>query len=376
MRLAMSRRAVGAVVLAIAAFAPPSQGQRGKAMPTWRAVEEWRVDGTESGEPFADLRDYVVLTDGTLWALDFKDQVIRRYASNGKSLGTVGRKGAGPGEFGNANGMLIAPDGLVWVNDPSNARFSIFSADGKFVRQVTSNPGGYGYRWTAWFNATNRELVEMSIAASSGSWIRRDQEAKTLGTVPYTTCPAHEPPPPGYFRAETKDKGSSNGAYPFAGGGGVAADGKGNLWCASTRGTRVALMRLGATDTVARTSIDIAVMPVTREEKASAIEKIEKRIAAYATNNFDRSKIPNDKSGIAALYVDLDGRLWVQHTVRWGEKQAILDAFDAKGAHLARVTLPARQRDYLPVRAHGDALWLTVVDDDDVPSIVKYRLQR
>ena len=99
---------------------------------TWTATELWHVDGTEGGEPFGDLRDYVVQKDGTLWVLDFKDQSIRRFSANGKPLPNVARMGSGPGEIKNANGMLLTPDGskVGWFRDPDGNLLSVvqFSA--------------------------------------------------------------------------------------------------------------------------------------------------------------------------------------------------------------------------------------------------------
>lgn len=41
------------------------------------------------------------------------------------------RDGAGPGEPGNAEGIVVASDGLRWVRDAESARLTVFDADGK-----------------------------------------------------------------------------------------------------------------------------------------------------------------------------------------------------------------------------------------------------
>ena len=58
---------------------------------TWRVTQQWRVDGTDAGDGFGDVRDFVAVPDGSLWILDFKDQHIRRYDANGKALPTISR---------------------------------------------------------------------------------------------------------------------------------------------------------------------------------------------------------------------------------------------------------------------------------------------
>ena len=338
----------------------------------WEATETWRVDGSEAGEPFADLRDYVLLENGHLWALDFKDQNIRRYDENGKFLSVVGHKGGGPGEMANANGMAVAANGTVWVNDPQNARMNLYSADGKFMRQISRSAGGFGYRWDGWFNRKNGELVERPIGGKDLVWQRYDMQGKPIGTLPYTRCSAGAAAPD-YIRAEKP--GGMTASYPFVSGGGLAPNGNDGVWCAAARSSRVALIRTGAVDTITQTTLEIPMIPVGAEERSAEIARIEKLLAKYSTNNFDKSKIAVTKPGIANLHSDQDGRLWVEHTARFNVRSTTLDVFDGKGQHLGRIVLPVKMRGYLPVRARGNLLWLTVLDDDDVPSIVQYRIR-
>lgn len=341
---------------------------------TWQVQETWQIDGSEAGEPFADLRDFVALRNGHVWALDFKDQNIRRYDGNGKFLSVIAHKGSGPGEFANANGMVVAIDGSVWVNDPMNARISIFSADGKYLRQISRSTGGYGYRWDGWFDRRAGVLLERAIGGELPVWLRYDQQGKALSSVSYKSCSAATTAGD-YIRAETPGQGATTSQYPFAGGGGLAPDGNGGIWCAAPTSTRIARLAVGTADTIARTTLEIPRVAVGAVERAAAVTRIEKMIARYKTNNFDKSKIPNSKPGVDALNVDDDGRLWVHHTSVFQQQASTLDVFDAKGTHLARVVLPARQNASLPVRAKGNLLWVAVIDEDDVPSIVQYRIR-
>jgi hypothetical protein len=341
------------------------------AQTTLQAREVWRIDGSEAGEPFGDLRDFVSLPDGSLWVLDFKDQNIRRYSATGKLLGVVGRKGSGPGEMANANGLAVAPNGMVWVNDPSNARINIYDANGKFLRQITRSAGGYMYRWQGWFDRSTGELYEMSFGGVA-RLKKLNSAGDTTGSVDYPGCHDGQPNP-GYYRAETKGQRSTNRGYPFTNGGGLAARGDKMFWCAAARGTRVALIRLGTHDTVARTAIDVPLMKVEPAERDNAVAEAERAIAEYTVNNFDKSKIPGSKPGIASLSVDDDGRLWVQHQSRFGAKTTTLDVHDREGKHLGRLTIPARVSSHLPKVARGDRVWMAIVDDDDVPAVVQYR---
>ena len=365
-----------ASALLLGATSLPSQPR----IPTWHATELWRVDGTDAGDGFGEIRDLAVLKDGSVWILDFKDQQIRRYDANGKALPTVSRKGSGPGELQKANGMLVHQDGTVWVNDPSNARFSIFAADGKFARQQLISITSYGFRWEAWFDRTTNDLFD-PVNRKRGElyvqpWRRIDATGKELREIDRPSCGA-----PHYsatsWQAETKSTGNNMVAsYPFMTGGGFAPTGRDAVWCAAPGSRRVALIRIGRNDTLATTTLDISPVSVTVAERDSVIAAALKEARRYATNDFDPSRIPRTKPGIAALHVDDDGRLWVQHVRAAGARGTTYDIHDARGAHLGRLTVPFTVMDYLPMRARGSDAWFPVRGEDDVVSVVKMRVAR
>lgn len=376
----MNRRRAAATAMVVSLAVASSEVSGQAALTTWRATPVWRIDGTESGEPFFDLRDYLVGRDGTLWVLDFKDQVIRRFDANGKALGSVGRKGSGPGEMSNANGFVQRRDGTVWVNDPRNARFTVFNADGKFAQQHVVAIRGYGYRWGAWIDRTTGDLVDPFMNQAVGGsvkmdWRRVNASGGIRDTFPMPTCTSGTLPARAGYQAETKGKGSMYGSYPFSTGGGMAPDGEGGVWCASPGSLRVARVRIGANDTLAQTTLTLAPIPVPRAERDAAIASIEKRIAQYATTNFDASKIPSTKPAIASLTVDDDGRLWVQHAARWADASVTFDVHDKTGKHLGRLRIPFRpSAEGLPIRARGNDLWIALRDEDDVIGIARYRI--
>ncbi len=369
------------VLFAMVVLHAPLGAQRG--IPVWRATPEWRIDGTESGEPFFDVRDFLAGKDGALWVLDFKDQSIRRFDANGKPIGTTGRKGSGPGELRNANGMVMRRDGNVWVNDPSNGRLTEYGVDGSFVQQHTVASRGYGYRWDAWLDRANGEFIEPFINQSVGArqsgmdWRRWSLAGAIRDTFPVPTCPGPTVQPRLSIRAETKGKGNMYASYPFATGGGSAADGNGGVWCATPASTNVVLVRIGKNDTIAQTRTTLPQIVVGKAERDEAVARIQKQIAAYATNDFDASKIPSNKSAITMLTVDDDGRLWVQHAPTFGDTTVTFDVHDKAGAHLGRVTFPKRPSiEGLPIRARGNDVWIALRDADDVVGISKYRIVR
>jgi hypothetical protein len=282
----------------------------------------------------------------------------------------------------NANGFVQRRDGTVWVNDPSNGRWTVFAADGKFSQQHTVSIRGYGYRWNAWIDRNSGDLIDPFInqrvpGASAMEWRRVNATAAIRDTFPIPTCPAMVGEKRLSFKAETKDKGNMYGSYPFAHGGGAAPDGEGGMWCASAGSTRVARVRIGGQDTTALTSVTLAPIPVPKAERDSAIARISRQVATYATTDFDPAKVPSQKPPIFLLTVDDDGRLWVQHAERFGDRSVTFDLHDKAGKHLGRLRIPERaSAEGLPIRARGNDLWIALRDEDDVIGIARYKISK
>ena len=143
----------------------------------------------------------------------------------------------------------------------------------------------------------------------------------------------------------------------------------------AARGTRVARLAYGKRDTLARTAIEFPALTVSAAERDETIRQVETRLAKYSTSTFDRSKVPTTRSGIAALFVDLDGRLWVAHTRAESATSSAFTVFHERGAVLIRVTFPTRVNSNQPLLARGDDVIVAATDADDVVSLRKYRIR-
>lgn len=332
----------------------------------------WQVDGSESGEPFGALRDLALHRDGSVWALDSKDQVIRRYDVRGKALPTIGRKGSGPGEMSDANGMAMAPDGSVWVNDPGNARRTVFASDGSTRRTIVHSPGAHRYRWGGWFE-TSGKLIEPDERGKNRLRMV-NQSGQTDGGAPVSDC-GQLGAERLFIHASNPDKSELFLPYPFMEGGGSIGDRQGHVWCASRTSTRLVKLAIGKRDTVAKTAVEIPMRAVEPKERDVVLRSMQKALAQYRINDFDTGKVPTRKSGIGAFSMDSDGRLWVLHTPPWLKPIATFDVFDGNGRSLFRVTLPVHAHRGLPILAKGDELTVVTLDEDEVPHIARYRLR-
>lgn len=77
---------------------------------------------------------YSVDTQGHVYIVDESDMAIKMLDAEGGYLRAIGRKGSGPGEFGQISDLALLPDGRLLVTDFETRRTSFFSPEGEFLR--------------------------------------------------------------------------------------------------------------------------------------------------------------------------------------------------------------------------------------------------
>jgi NHL repeat len=112
--------------------------------------------------------------DDNVWAVDNdgkdgKGHQVMKFSPDGKlllSLGTPGVTGDGPNTFNRPSGVMVAPNGDIFVADghggESNARVVKFSKDGKFIKawgQKGSAPGEFNDPHSIAMDSQGRVLV-------------------------------------------------------------------------------------------------------------------------------------------------------------------------------------------------------------------------
>jgi hypothetical protein len=116
----------------------------------WRLVPELRL-GIEEGdgaELFASIAGLEAGADGRIYVLDRQANELRIFGADGRHVRTVGRSGAGPGEYSSANGLLwLAEDSLIVVDQRGN-RYSVLDGNGEFVRSVPRGLGFFAWAFT------------------------------------------------------------------------------------------------------------------------------------------------------------------------------------------------------------------------------------
>jgi len=372
MRGALTVLAAGLTVLAAGLAGCGGAGSVAR-LPRWQVVEELRIGGAESGPTsLSDIRGLAVDDAGRIFVLDFQSQQIQLFDSTGTHVRAIGRQGQGPGEFGNANGLLRAPDGRVWVNDPSNNRFTVLDPEGRLVASHRVQMSGYGYLWQAWFSPTG-VLHEVVLVRRDTSWAARVRrftgESLRVDTLPVYPCDLSSDSDREIYRTP---RGMMQ--VPFVSTGHSATDPRGYMWCSSTRGDRIARVNLQVPETTAVVTSTSPPAPVTSAQRDTAAAQVRDFFQKTGGGKPDLSKIPAVKPAVLALDVDDTGCLWVRPGTT--ENGTVFDVYDSAGRPVAEARAAFAIAPYRPVLVRGDHLYTVVSDPDGVPYVVRGRIAR
>lgn len=99
---------------------------------------------------------------------------VARFAWDGSLRGYVGRRGGGPGEFGNVRDLDVDDAGTLWTLDVENVRVSGFDRDGDLVEEVPLGglplaPSSFGVNHDGsvfYFVVSEQELVPWAVERS------------------------------------------------------------------------------------------------------------------------------------------------------------------------------------------------------------------
>ena len=365
------------LTLSVIALCSTFEARTAGAQASWRLVEELRFGTGESEQQtFSDIRGLAVGNAGQIFVLDFKAQEIRAFDASGRFVKLIARRGGGPGEISNANGLQQAPDGTIWVNDPANSRFSVFSPDGAFQRQHVIPISGYNYIWTGFIDVRGRVNDPVSANPKGGarqSKLRRFSATGVLADSVDIPCGQSTPLPP-IWHASNRNGSSSNMSVPFSPVPQVVLDPRGFAWCTPSDVYRVVRTRIGQGDTVAVIDRKMTPIPIPTAQRDAEIARIDSVVKRYETSDVDFSKMPKMKPAVLALDVDDAGRLWVRRPTN-EPMTTVFDVFDERGRVLATVAAPFRISAYWHPIIRGDVMYTVALDEDDVPNIVRARIR-
>ena len=349
--------------------------------PTWTLVEDLRVGSLDGTGPdaFAYLKGLVALDGGGFAVLDSQMQEVRVFGPDGAHVATHGGKGQGPGEFVDANGLMLGPDGRIWVPDVRSGRMSVFDPEDGFIESFPFADGNYGWVWNGAMVDGSR--IYRPWSGGNREWIRVYDLTMTL--VDSLPLPSDQPEDeeydpesqPGSFYQEL-DGGFMMYGIPFYASEVSFIDSRGAVW--STRDGDPAY-RLSRWEPGGDTTLVIETrrpaVPVPEVERDSVIDALRQMLAdAGASRQWDWSRIPHVRPAVEATFQSAEGNLWVRTPSADGG--VLFDVYSGDGGYLGTASLGpglslSSQVD--PV-VRGDSAWLIVTDEFGVQYVVRARI--
>jgi hypothetical protein len=340
----------------------------------WKLTEELTI-GDQLDDTLPLLSDIAALevdTAGRIFVLDRQLNALLIFDHEGRLFKRVGREGEGPGEFRGPNGLGWDGAGRLWVVEGQGNRNSLFNRDGGFLETRPRTTGFYGYVWDGRFldSGVMIELIfHQSDTYSQPMLARYDSVRGLVDSValPYTMGGDN------FFKFEYKDGYSVTG-IPFYPAPWHAIDPRGFVWTGNSERYELTQLNLQG-DTIRIIRKDQPPVPVPQAERDSAIDAL-KKMAQGAP--FDEGRIPQVKPMLERVLVSDSGYIWVITTDQSPTGTAF-DVFDPEGRYLGRVTTPLHIGPYRPkspLLLRRGKMWGVVVDDDDVPSVVRWGIER
>ncbi len=375
---------------------------------THTLTELWRIgdaDGVDTTISFGSIGEFALKPDGTVAVYDYTGPTVRTYDASGRYLRSVGRKGAGPGEYSQNNGMTYLADGRLALWDPSTARITLYDDDGR-VQSEWKPPV------TGSFSSNALSMIASHALAVNASLRENSPDdapptpSRTLGQPAYflydstgtitDTLRVPKPLKETEFISAEREGMSIMYAVPFAP---LALDAlrpDGQLVVTFSREYSIDISNGARPIRIER---DIAFVPTTEGERAGERAIVEYQFQRSMPDwRWQGATIPDVKPAIRSLKSAADNRLWVRisapgelipeserapqaspavagsrppRPVALWREPSWYDVFEPSGEFFARIVMPPRSR---LLGARGDLAWGVVTDEDDVPFLVHWRI--
>ena len=344
-------------------------------------VEELRIGTLDGAEEYIFGGILALTPDGGggVYAFDGQVPALRHYDSTGAYVGTIGGKGAGPGEYQDAVlGMAVRPDGRLMLRDARNSRLNLYDPDGKPSDHWRVADGLFTSDALLVDTAGHSYLkILLEPPERNRPWkiglLHLDETGAIVDSI--------EPPT---IVGEPTD------------GGGTFIPGK--LWARSPHGfTVVGVPRAYEFEVrhpdarvvrVRRPHTPVALLPEEKAELEAQADWMRENQGQFLSS--DIPDIPGTKPAYAEIRAAADGRIWVRRhvtAVKQGEEEAepdpgrpprrlwrepsVYDVFEADGTYLGEVRLPDRMRISWIGREH---VWAVHSGEMDESYIVRLRL--
>jgi len=359
--------------------------------PAWASGAGWRVSsvallsiGLAEGDSTHQLYQVTAaarLAPDTIVIVNAGTSEVRWYDADGHFIRSIGRQGAGPGEFSRMGpgSMCVLPERNLLIADPIQQRANVFTPAGEFVDVIrlagdAAFPSIQGCfadgSLLGWRSVGSPERVPGTIIQSQFVWSRLGADGERIADL------ASLPSSPQYLL----DQGDGTATYhtiPFTVRPSAAA-GPDRLYSAPGGPPLIETRRLDG-------SLEMAIRwePAERVKSAEVLE----RYRSYTIDSQDRPdrrsqwskffdldlEAPEDVASVQTLKVDDLGHVWAErYRLPW-DSSAIWDVFTPEGRWLGGVGLPPGLR---PLHIGGDFVLGVSRDELGVERVKVHGLDR
>lgn len=380
-RKSVARTLIGGTAICLAcsgAGDDPAQSE----VTEWELVEDLRLDANV--EDFSVVWRVHVGPKGEIVVVEPQDSRVRIYDSTGTPVGTIGRRGEGPGEFQYVGPVFWAADTLV-VWDMELARRTYLLTDGTLIRTEAARFSGHDFDASEGdttyvlsipiaMDAEGAQLGEGFVSISTGG--RRELVGPVILRVSRDGEPRVVATPPDDEHRMVVVGGLGNPVpFVFRPRGQIAADGSRLLFMTTDQSTldptySLTLIR-PTRDTVFARSYPFPGEPIPDSAMDRGIAEmvpesnLARRFRARARELAPVVYPPAD------VTLGLDGTIWVE--LRRTEGGTPVHVLSESGDPIGSLLLPARSRIQQASMTH---LWVTERDPLNLASVVRYRVVR
>ncbi len=332
----------------------------------WRIVEELRIgrmDG-EGPDAFGQVVAIGVSPSGEILVVDGLSREIRVFDSEGRHERTVGRRGAGPGEFQNPYGLAWDARDRLWVTDYGNSRYVVFDEQHDPQLHLTRPFTGILLPWLGGFGDDGFLYDVGPQALPDGStrftYLRIDSAGQVTDSLP----PIDREPGPNLVTPSL---------YAILPRSTFRFDPAGYLWLGETGEYRLIQRALGG-DTVRIIEREYTPRTVTSQDREVILSEAAEMPPEVRSQ---LPEIPAVKAAFGRIHPGPGGFLFIQMIGGPEDQGSLFDVFDPEGRYLGPVVSEVEfvTNRALPIFLE-DVVYGVTTDSLGVDYVVRARIER
>jgi len=276
--------------------------------------EELAIRGINENQEliFAEVSSIAVDSDEEIFICDSKESNIKKFNQNGELLNIIGKRGQGPGEFGDLGRICISNENELVVEDIQRRCLLFFSNEGKYLESLQT--GAMLLLGTTIDSKGNiiSHTLKLSRSTQEYELIKFDADLNPLfkiGTMPYPNLSTFNPFVSTYSYAVAKN---DNIIYGYSN--------KYELQVFDPKGK--------------------IIEKIYKEYDPVQVSELEKEAEIKKAPSYTRFDFPETHSAFRSIKLDDEGRIYVKTWKKDEFKEGdYFDIFDVKGRYLAEVFL-------------------------------------